>query len=465
MLYNTQHLAWQRAARGGNKDDKKTMNRFVKVIENQKRELEILLKTPDIVDRTAESRLILDSSLAQIVSGIRRSGKSVLCRMALCHAGVSFGYVDFDDEHFGSIQAEDLDEILKAVYVNYGDVQHLFFDEIQNVPGWQLFVNRLLRWDKRVILTGSNSRLMTDDLATHLTGRYIATELMPFSFAEYRTYLKRTNSGVTPDLAELRRDYDRYFVNGGMPESFRYPDVRQYVSTLYDAILLRDVLKRHRLRNNKAFLDAAYVLMSNFASEVSCLKLARQLGLKNAVTVQQYIGYLEESYLIRTLNAYGSKAYERTRIGKAYVIDSGFITYFTGFSNASGNYGRRLENLVFLQLYRMQAKTDSELFFWKDQRHEVDFVIRRYGRIVKLIQVSYDISDANTRARELSALYVAGAKLKCDDLVLITDHETGVESKNGNAVKILEISTWLATVETDPAWLPVDKPMWEEEKK
>ena len=425
------------------------MDNYVGIIEDQKAELAMMLGEKDIIARKTADGIVLDSSLAQIVTGIRRCGKSVLCRTALANAGLDFGYVNFDQPSLANVTANDLNEVLKAVYVVYGDVRHLFFDEIQNVPSWQLFVNTLLRQGKRVVLTGSNSRLLTDDLATHLTGRFIATELMPFSFGEYRVWLKRVDVRTTADKAQLRRDYDRYFLHGGMPESFTYPDIREYASTLYHSILMRDVLKRYRLRDAKRFMDTAYVIMNNFASEISCNRLAGQLGFKNAVTVQSYVGYLTESYLIRTLPMYGSKAYERTRIGKAYAIDPGFISYFSGFSNIDGNYGRRLENIVFLQLCRMQREMDAEVFFYRDNHHEVDFLLRQYNRVWKLMQVSYDISGEKTRKRELSALFAAGSKLRCGDLTLITDHENGEETQDGMTVRIVDVVTWLMESETE----------------
>ena len=419
------------------------MNKFVGIIDDQRMELGQLLKEEGLVPRERTSDVVVDSSLAQIVMGIRRCGKSVLCRSALVKAGVAFGYVNFDHAELSDITAEDLNEILKAVYIVYGDVDYLFFDEIQNVPKWQLWVNTLLRQKKRIVITGSNSRLLTDDLATHMTGRFIPTELLPFSFAEYRAWLRRGNARTTVAKVELRRDYDRYFLNGGMPESFVHPDVRRYVETLYHSILLRDVLQRHRLRDTKRFMDTAYVIMNNFATEFSCNRIAGQIGIKNAVTVQTYIHYLNESYLIRTVQMYGSRAYERTRIGKVYVIDPGIISYFSGFSNIGDGYGRRLENIVFLQLYRMRRETDAEVFYYKDNHHEVDFLLRRYTQVWKLIQVSYDISNEKTRKRELSALFSAGAKLGCKDLLLVTDHENGEETQDGMTVKIVDVVTWL----------------------
>ena len=419
------------------------MNKFTDIISDQKNELAMMLGEKGFIVRQRMGGVVLDSTLAQFVTGIRRCGKSVLCRTALARAGVDFGYVNFDHPGLSRISPDDLNEIFKALTIVYGDVQYFFFDEIQNAPAWQLWVNTLLRRRKRIVLTGSNSRLLTDDLATHMTGRFIATELLPFSFAEYRAWLGHGETLGTAAKIEMRRDYDRYFLNGGMPESFPYPDVREYISNIYHSILMRDVLNRHRINDAQRFMDAAYVVMNNVATELSCNRIAVQLGIRNAGTVQTYIGYLVESYLIYTLRMYGSKAYERTRIGKAYAIDPGFISYFSGFSNTNDSFGRRLENIVFLQLYRMQHDTDAEVFYWKDERHEVDFLLRRYNQVWKLIQVSYDISSEKTRKRELSALFAAGAKLKCNDLTLITDHENGEETHGGMKVRIVDVVTWL----------------------
>ena len=431
------------------------MNRFVDVLENQKQEMANYLTDQGMVRRQVSWSLDLKGTQAQIVVGIRRCGKSVLCRTTLGDAEVVFGYVDFDDVMLAHLEPAELEELLKAIYVVYGEVDCIFFDEIQNVTGWQLFVNRLLRGGKHIVITGSNSRLLTDDLATHLTGRHLSYELMPFSFAEYRSYLKRKTPKTTADKAQLRRDYDRYFLCGGLPEAFRYSDVRHYCSSLYHDILMRDVVRRHRLNNPQMFLDAAYVIMNNFACEISCNRLAAQLGIANAVTIRTYVGYLAESYLIRTLRLYGTKAYERTRVGKAYVIDPGFISFFNGFSNIGDGFGRRLENVVFLQLYRLQFQLDAEVFYCRTDSYEVDFLLRRYGQVWKLIQVSYDISNPKTRERELAALFAAGAKLNCTDLMLITDHESGEEKCGDLSVRIVDIVTWLLEAPKEQGQAPL----------
>ena len=189
-----------------------------KIITEQKLELERLLAI-DVLDRKAMTKVDAASPLAQAVVGMRRAGKSVVCRKAMKDSGLRFGYVDFDDETLAKMTADDLDSILQTVYEVYGDVSHFLFDEVQNINGWHLFVNRLLRNGKHVVITGSNARLLTDDLATHLTGRHIPIPVYPFSYSEYCEWNGQESESL----------WKKYFVNGGLPETFSMPDQRGYV--------------------------------------------------------------------------------------------------------------------------------------------------------------------------------------------------------------------------------------------
>lgn len=426
---------------------------YVKIIREQKQDLEGLLEA-EVLVRERMGGIDLDSPCAQVVIGVRRSGKSILCLTAFKAAGIPFGYVNFDDEQLDGIGAADLDEILKAVQVVYGPVKHLFLDEIQDVPKWQLFANRLLRKGWRLVVSGSNARLLSSELATHLTGRHVTTELFPFSFSEYRGWLKRGKPEVTSERAEARRDYERYFLRGGMPETFGMVDARGYLRNIYEAILFHDILKRHRLRNPKALADVARVLMESYALEVSCANIAHRLGIKSVHTVQKYAGFLESAYLVQTVNRFSFKTAERTKLGKVYAIDPGFVSYSSGVLEGGENRGRRLENIVFLQLRSLREKLDYEIYYYRDQSHEVDFVLRHFGQVKRLVQVCWDLSGAKTRSRELTALFEVGRKLGCRDLLLVTDHENGEESRDGVKARIVDVVTWLleAPEEEPPGW-------------
>lgn len=426
---------------------------FIRILRNQKEDLDELLRA-DVLVRDRMQGIDLESPCAQVVIGVRRSGKSILCLTAFKTAGVPFGFVNFDDERLDGIAAEDLDEILKAIFVVYGPVKHLFLDEIQNAPKWPLFVNRLLRKGMHVVASGSNAKLLSSELATHLTGRFVSTELFPFSFSEYRAWLKRGEPETTRQSAEARRDYERYALRGGMPETFQMLDARGYLRDIYDAILFRDILKRHKLRNARTLGDVSRVLTESYALEVSYANIAARLGIKSVHTVQAYAKYLEEAYLIQTVNRFSFKTAERQKLGKVYAIDPGFISYASGVLEGAENHGRRLENIVFLQLRSLREKLDYEIYYYRDQSHEVDFVLRHFGKVKRLVQACHDISDPKTRKRELSALFAVGAKLGCDDLLLVTDHEDGTVTESGRTVRIVNVVDWLldAASEKAPDW-------------
>ena len=416
---------------------------YVRILEEQKEELERLMADPRLVDRVQTERVDVNSPVAQIVIGVRRCGKSVVCRMALAKSGVKFGYIDFDDDALQGVLATDLNDVLKAAYIVYGPFEHLFLDEVQNVEGWQLFANRLLRGGMHLVITGSNSRLLSSEFATHMTGRDILIELSPFTFEEYRRYLGRGDVKTTSDEAEARRDYEVFAARGGLPETFVQPDTRAYFKTLFDTIIFRDDVQRRKVRFSAKFASLAITVMSNFACELSANRLARQLGISSPNTVLNYVGYLEEAYLIETVKLYGRKAWERTRLGKGYAIDMGLANQFKGFGPDENRRGRALENIVFLQLRNKRFELDYEIFFYKDRRREIDFVCVRGGRVVKLVQVSYEMSSEKTRERELSALFDMGRAFKCSDLLVVTDHDSEMVERDGLKVRVVDVVTWL----------------------
>ena len=419
------------------------MRDYRKIREEQKLELERMMAEPDIIDRAPSSRVDVESPVAQIVTGIRRCGKSVLCRLALKRCGKPFGYIDFDDEALDGIEAGDLNDILEAALIVYGPFEILYLDEVQDVPAWELFVNRLLRRRMHLVITGSNSKLLFSDLATHLTGRFMQIELTPFTFLEYRRYLGRNNAGGTEWRAEARRDYDSYFRNGGFPEASRILDKKGYFKALYDSILVRDILHRHKVRSANLLSDVAFVAMSNHGCEISALNLSNQLAAASVTTVQNYLRFIEESRLIDLVPRFGRKAWEKTRLGKVYGADAGLLSYFSGAAVSEEGLGRRLENMVYLQLRSMRDEQDFSVSYLKEPDYEIDFVVERRGGNQTLIQVSYDISLPKTRERELSSLFAAGDKFGCKDLLLITDHEDGTETDGHRTVKIVNIVDWL----------------------
>lgn len=403
-----------------------------KAIQEQKLELE-RLQAEKMLERAPMGKVEVNSPLAQAVIGMRRSGKSVVCRKAMMDSSVAYGYVDFDDEVLAKIDASELDDVLQSVYEVYGNVDHFLFDEIQNVEGWHLFVNRLLRAGKHVVITGSNARLLTGDLATHLTGRHVPIPVFPFSYAEYCAW----NGGDSESA------WKKYFFNGGLPETFVLSDQRGYVSALYNSILSKDILGRRKVRNAQRFIDAAYVLMQQFSREVSYDGLARKAGIASAHTMQTYMGYLVESYLVSLVRRYSTKPAERIRNEKLYVSDPAFISYFTGVLGSDEELGWRLENIVYLELLRRRTDDDAEIYYYKDQTSDIDFCRVRHGKIVQLIQVAYTIDGVKTRKREVDPLFSVAKKTGCNDLLLITDHDSDLISEDGVSIKVVTAREWL----------------------
>ena len=415
---------------------------FIQILADQRAERDAL-PFDTYCPRKQLQQLELDSPLAQVVIGLRRSGKTTLCHQALHNAGVAYAYVNFDDENLASLKASELNGVLKAAYVVYGDFSHVFLDEIQNIDGWELFVNRLLRQGLHVLLTGSNSHLLSEELGTHLTGRYKEIELLPLSFAEFLDFSHLPcDIQTTRGQAVCLEAYQRYALAGGLPESHRVSDRRSYMKTLYNAILFKDVTRRYNVRYPKVLASLSAVLMNNFCREINYAEISKALEVKGIHTIQNYTAYMERAFLIRLLPKFSFKPLRRHQDEKCYLLDMGMLTVFSGVTASGDNLGWRMENLVFLKLYAGRAVGGYELFYWKNGS-EVDFVLTRGQRALSLIQVAYDISAPKTRQREINALLKASEKLRCDDLWLVTLTEKGTYMQDGRSVRILPVVDFL----------------------
>ncbi len=394
---------------------------FTDVIISQKRELEQRMRE-EYVHRNL-TVTISDSTLIKVIIGPRRSGKSFLA-MHIIGRKSSCGYVNFDDERF--IGIENYDDVIAAIDAIYDKPKYLLLDEIQNLPNWELLVNRLQRQGYQLYVTGSNAHLLSSELATHLTGRHLPIILFPFSFAEY---LSSIDTELTqPELKESLRTYVK---QGGMPEPmFQNLDRVSYLRTLWDSIIYKDIVKRHRIRSVIGIEDLAGYLLANIASEYSFTRLTEVTKCRSVHTVQKYLSHLEEAFLFFSLQRFSVKFREQTRANrKIYCIDNGFVTA-RGFQFVD-NTSALFENSVAVMLRKRQLEGAFELYFWKGSRNEeVDFVIKEGNRVTQLIQVCWDMKKEGTRNREIRALIQASQALLCDNLIVITaatDSENVVE--------------------------------------
>jgi predicted AAA+ superfamily ATPase len=417
------------------------VNTYKQVILDQLQERnEIQLS--NLIARQEEVFFDLNSSLAQIVIGVRRSGKSILCHKVLKQNGIDYAYINFDDERLFGLKASELNTVLEALYMVYGNFKYLFCDEIQNIPSWFLFVNRLLRQKIRLLITGSNAKLLSNELSTHLTGRYNQIELFPFSFSEFLLLKNiRSNDNSTSGVAFKKAAFEEYISQGGFPELFAVKNKKSYIKNLFNSIITRDIQQRFSVRYPESLRKMADHLTDTVATEISYKKLAELFSFGSTHTAESYVGYLRQAYLLLGIQKFSFKSKERVRNEKIYAVDPAFISVGKeGLSEK--NFGWRLENIVCVELLRRRNQTLNDVYYYKNGC-EVDFVLHNNNAVVELIQVSADISAAKTFKREVTALLRAAEELHCNNLTLITLNENRTFSADGKTINITSIVEWL----------------------
>lgn len=384
----------------------------------------------------------LEANVIKLITGPRRAGKSVYALQIL--SGKNYAYLNFDDTQL--LSAFNEDSVMQALAEVYPNYEYLLLDEVQNLDSWDAWVSKLYRRGVNLVITGSNANLLSSEMSTLLTGRYVEIQILPFSMEETLTYKDAPINAELPDeKAKLYLVMDDYLKKGGYPEIVKNREIEQaYLSALFDSIILKDVAQRHKIRKITELYDLADYLISNYSNPLSYNEIADELSLGSVTTVKKFCGYLAEPYLFFYLPRYDNKLKEMKKAPrKVYVIDNGFI--FTRSFELSSNNGRQLENMVFIELLRRGFDLKKSLFYYRTSNDkEVDFVTRDGRKVTSLIQVSYDISKTKTRERELDALVKASEELKCEKLLLITwDKEDSVEYK-GKSIRIAPVYKWLS---------------------
>ena len=359
--------------------------------------------------------------IALIITGVRRCGKSFLAWMLSENKNI--GYVNFEDERI-AMQGNELNKVLEAIYSLKGEVNILIFDEIQNIEGWEKFISRILM-GRKVIITGSNARLMSKELATYLTGRHIDFTLFPFSFREFLEYKGfEGNLYSTLHRAKIKDYLKDYIEQGGFPLSYKVG--RVFLAENYRDIMERDVVQRYHVKYPSILKEMGRYMMTNTAREISFNSLKKILKVKSTHTVKKYMDYLQNSYLIFLIERFSYKLKEQMLAPKkVYAIDTGMAGAI-GF-RISKDLGRSMENLVAVELLRKKSywNRDMEIYYWKDhQQREVDFVVKERERVKELIQVTYASGKDEIEEREIKALQKASEELKCKKKTVITwDYE------------------------------------------
>ena len=409
------------------------------IILNQRKERDELMSRPYLVRRSnQDTDLLLNSSLIKLITGPRRVGKSTQALLML--RDKNFAYLNFDN--YSLLEAWDANLVMRMLDDVYPGYEYILLDEVQNLDGWDLWVSELYRLGKNLVITGSNARMLSSEMATVLTGKYLQVEMFPFSLEEFFDWNKLELHMLKPeDITNSFVLTDDYLRNGGYPEVVASRLLtRSYLDTLFDSIIWKDVAKRHNVRNVTDLNNLAIYLVSNFCNPVSANDLATELGFSSVNTTKKYMDYLHEPYLFYYLSRYNNKLKLMKKAPrKVYVVDNGFVAS-KAFS-LSDNLGRLLENQVFIELVRRGYDVEKTMFYYRSRNDkEVDFVLRKGADIERLVQVCYDMSNPKTEKREVDSIVECAGELKCDNLVIITNNDKRTIEKDGYKIDVVPIS-------------------------
>ena len=409
------------------------------IILNQRRERDELMSRPYLMRRSnQDTDLLLSSSLIKLITGPRRVGKSTQALLML--RDKNFAYLNFDN--YSLLDAWDANLVMRMLDDVYPGYEYILLDEVQNLDGWDLWVSELYRLGKNLVITGSNARMLSSEMATVLTGKYLQVEMLPFSLEEFFDWNKLDLHMLKPeDITNSFVLTDDYLRNGGYPEVVASRQLtHSYLDTLFDSIIWKDVAKRHNVRNVTDLNNLAIYLVSNFCNPVSANDLTTELGFSSVNTTKKYMDYLHEPYLFYYLSRYNNKLKLMKKAPrKVYVVDNGFVTS-KAFS-LSDNLGRLLENQVFIELVRRGYDVERTMFYYRSRNDkEVDFVLRKEAHIERLVQVCYDMSNPKTEKREVDSIVECAGELKCSSLVIVTDNDKRTIEKDGYKIDVVPIT-------------------------
>ena len=409
------------------------------IILNQRKERDELVSRPYLMRRNNQNvDLLLNSHLIKLITGPRRVGKSTQALLML--RDKNFAYLNFDNHSL--LDTWDADLVMRMLDEVYPGYEYILLDEVQNLDAWDLWVSELYRRGKNLVITGSNARMLSSEMATVLTGKYLQVEMLPFSLEEFFDWnkldLHSVNAEQQTDAYVLMDDYLR---NGGYPEVVASRQLtRSYLDTLFDSIIWKDVAKRHNVRNITDLNNLAIYLVSNFCNPISANELTTELGFSSVNTTKKYMDYLHEPFIFYYLSRYNNKLKQMKKAPrKVYVVDNGFVTS-KAFS-LSENLGRLLENQVFIELIRRGYDVEKTMFYYRSRNDkEVDFVLRKETQIERLVQVCYDMSSPKTEKREVDSIIECAGELKCSNLVIVTNNDKRTIEKDGYRIEVVPIS-------------------------
>ena len=384
-----------------------------------------------------------------VLVGVRQAGKSYLlyqrAKMMLesGHDISEIVYINFDDERLLGMTTEDFDLILQAYSTMYDGKPILFFDEIQNIEGWEHFARRLANQKYMVFITGSNAKMLSRDIATVLGARFFDEKVFPYSFREFldaNNVTLKSDWEYSKQRNEVQRLFAEYFRWGGFPELFLYRNKRHWLNGLYEKIILGDVILRNNIKNDHALRLAVKRLAENVKQPIAYNRLAnlvKSTGVStNTASMIDYVRYVKEACLMFTLDNYASKFVEKETIKKHYFVDNGLLSIFLNDADTS-----LLENLCAIVLYkRYNRDDDSPRLYYYNRNIEVDFYIPDEHIA---IQASYDITDEATRKREVNALVQLSALEPLQQALIITFDQEEIIEKDGLTINVIPAWKWV----------------------
>jgi predicted AAA+ superfamily ATPase len=349
-------------------------------------------------------------------------------------------YLNFDDERLLHFTVDDFQQLHETFIELFGVQKTFYFDEIQNIKYWEIFIRRLHNEGNKVYITGSNANLLSKELGTHLTGRHIQVELFPFSFKEYLDFNKikpgKKDFYTTVGKASLKKQFENYFNEGGFPEYLR-TESPEYLKSLYDSILYRDILVRNKILNDYEIRELGYYVAGNISKPISFNSLKSIINVKHVNTVKNYLSYFEDTYLIFLLTKFDFSIKKQiVNPKKIYFIDNALAKSIS--FRFSEDKGRFLENMVFIELKRR----GYELFYHKIKK-ECDFLIREKSKITLAIQVTTSLEDKKTKDREVAGLCEAMDTHNLKEGLILTENEDFTLSLKDKTITVLPVYNWL----------------------
>lgn len=401
-----------------------------------------IIKNFQIVNREYE----FDVNANYVLIGLRRAGKSTLLYKIvqdLIANGTDWNqiiYINFEDERLSEFSVNDFNDIL-SVQAEMSDEKGWFFlDEIQNIDGWEKFARRLSDSKEHAFITGSNAKMLSAEIENRLGGRYLTKYVTPYNFREYLTARKVDFSDkailATKESGKIKREMETYFYFGGFPENLEYKNKREYVSSIYQKILLGDIAARHGIRNNTGLRLLIKKIAESVKDEVSYSKLhniLKTIGVSiSKDVVIDYVGYAQQSFLIFALRNYFSKFVDKETTPKYYFNDNGLLNLFLNKEEA-----RLLENLVAINLWN---KYKDNVYYLKGENLDADFFVEQTGAV---IQVAYSAKKISND-REIKTLVEAAKNLKeAKRFIIITYEEENELTVDGVKIEIIPIWKWL----------------------